>query len=297
MRVRDCVTSWTRARKRRGILAVQGSVGGKFPKWLALSGFLVVGLALIIVPHFIEWWRDYGIASEIGIAFVVASILGFTIDRWLKAELRTDVFLASVGHLLPGEFRSEVSRIIGYSLICERHFLLVKIESVEDGFVRVMSHVERTIKNRSAYPQRIRNVTHIDEWGYQRAAAEIVECDLEIGGVLTHADEPKKDAHSVYRHTPEKTLKPNQVANLSSKYLEYKPVNDDIHYGFMAPTINPEIEVQISDDLDCIFTFGTASENDLNVVANKYVLKKQLIGTYFPHQSMRVRWWPKSPKR
>jgi hypothetical protein len=92
-------------------------------------------------------------------------------------------------------------------------------------------------------------------------------------------------------------LKPNQVANLSSKYLEYKPVNDDIHYGFMAPTINPEIEVQISDDLDCIFTFGTASENDLNVVANKYVLKKQLIGTYFPHQSMRVRWWPKSPKR
>jgi hypothetical protein len=269
-------------------------LGGKFPKWFTLGGFLVVGLALIIAPHFVEWWRDYGIASEIGIALVVASILGLTIERWMRAELRTDVFLASVGHLLPEEFRAEVSRIIGYSLICERHFLLVKIETVEDGFVKVTSHVERTIKNRSAYPQSIRNVTHIDEWGYQKDSAQIVECDLEIGGVVTLASEPKKDSYSVYRHTPEKNLKPNQVANLSSKYIEYKPANDDIHYSFAAPTINPEIEVQISDNLDCIFSFGTAGENDLNVAASKYAPKKQLIGACLGGQSMRVRWWPKS---
>ena len=106
---------------------------------------------------------------EIGVALVVASILGFTIDRWMKGELRRDVFLASIGHILAPEFRAEVSRIVGYSLICERHLLLIKIESIGSGLVRITSHVERTIRNRSAYPQSIRNITHMDEWGYQKA--------------------------------------------------------------------------------------------------------------------------------
>jgi hypothetical protein len=93
---------------------------GKLPPWAILAVFLVFGLALIFIPHFFEWRWDYGIVPEIGVALVVASILGFTIDRWLKAEIRRDVFLASIGHVLLPEFRDEVSRIVGYVLICER---------------------------------------------------------------------------------------------------------------------------------------------------------------------------------
>jgi len=192
------------------------NLGGKLPPWAVLFVFLVLGAVLIFVPHFWEWQRDYGITSEIGIALLVASILGFTIHRWMSAELRTDVFLAAIGHVLPQEFRAEVSRIIGYNLICERHSLLIKIESVGGGLVRITSHVERDVRNRSAYPQSIRNVTHIDEWGYQETGnAEIVECILEIDGdAPINADDPKVDAYSVYRHTVEKILKPDHVAKL-----------------------------------------------------------------------------------
>jgi hypothetical protein len=231
-------------------------LGGTLP-WAILVLFLLVGLTLIIIPRLFEWRWDYGILPEIGIALVVASILGFTIDRWMKAEIRRDVFLASIGHVLAPEFRSEVSRIVGYALICERHLLLIKLESIGGGLVRVTSHVERTIRNRSAYPQSIRNVTHMDEWGYEKGgASEIIECILEIDGVSIGADEPKKDAYSVYCHTIEKTLKPDQVANLRSKYIEYMPVNDDLHYSFAIPTKNPEIEVQASDDLDFIYALA-----------------------------------------
>ena len=268
--------------------------GGKLPPWAVLFLFLVLGAALVFFPHFLEWQRDYGITSEIGIAFLVASILGFTIHRWMSAELRRDVFLASVGHVLAPEFRAEVTRIIGYKLICEKHLLLINIDNVGNGVVRITTAVERTIRNRSAYPEKINNITHIDEWGHQQIGrAEIVECILEIEGAPIDAEEPKINEYSVYRATAEKTLKPDQVANLGSKYIEYKPVNDDLHYSFAWPTINPEIEVHVPDDLDCIYNFGTPDENAESVVLSKYTPRKQLIGTYFPHQSMRVRWWPK----
>jgi hypothetical protein len=213
----------------------------------------------------------------------------------MSAELRTDVFLASIGHVLPLEFRAEVSRIIGYKLICERHRLLIKIENIGNGVVKVISATERTIRNRSAYPQPINNILHIDEWGYKQTGtpAEILECVLEIDGTSIEAAEPKIDDHSVYSATEEKPLKPNQVAILRSKWIEYKPVNDDLHYSFGVPTINPEIVVKASDDLDFIYNFGTPSENAENVIVSKYEPRKELIGTYFPHQSMRVRWWPK----
>jgi hypothetical protein len=140
-------------------------LGGKLPGWAALALFLLLGLALIFVPRVLEWQWDRGIISEIGVACLVASILGFTIDRWMRAELRKDVFLASIGHLLPSEFRAEVSRIIGYKLICERHRLLIKIENIGNGVVRVTSATERLIRNRSAYPEQMNNMLHIDEWG------------------------------------------------------------------------------------------------------------------------------------
>jgi hypothetical protein len=89
---------------------------GKIPHGLVLLGFLIVGAILIFVPHFSEWKSDYGIVPEIGVALVISAILGFTIDRWLKAELRTDAFLAAIGHILAPEFREEVSRIIGMLL-------------------------------------------------------------------------------------------------------------------------------------------------------------------------------------
>ena len=140
-----------------------------------LTGFLIIGLGLIVVPHWGQWTWDYGISSEIGVALVIASILGFTIDRWMKAELRTDVFQASLGYVLQPEFRDEVSRIIGYKLICERHDLLVKIEKVSADTVKLTSSVERTIRNKSSYSEEIGNYVAVDEWGFSAGTSDILD--------------------------------------------------------------------------------------------------------------------------
>src|SRR5437870_1612240 len=87
--------------------AEMGFLTGKIPPWLILLAFLTLGIALIVIPHVWRWTWDYGIIPEVGIALLVAAILGFTIDRWMKAELRTDAFLAAIGHILAPEFRAE----------------------------------------------------------------------------------------------------------------------------------------------------------------------------------------------
>src|SRR6516225_5870691 len=55
------------------------------------------------------------------------------------------------------EFRAEVSRIIGYKLLCEKHSLLVEINIAEDHLVKVVSSTERVIRNKSSDPQSIKN--------------------------------------------------------------------------------------------------------------------------------------------
>jgi branched-subunit amino acid ABC-type transport system permease component len=60
---------------------------GKIPPGLVLGAFAFLGAVLIFVPHYWAWQWDFGIIPEVGVAFLVAAILGFTIDRWMKAAL------------------------------------------------------------------------------------------------------------------------------------------------------------------------------------------------------------------
>lgn len=260
-----------------------------------LGAFFVFGIIFIVIPHLWNWSWDHGIISEIGIALLVASILGFTIDRWLKAELRTDAFLAAIGHILAPEFRAEVARIIGYRLVCEQHFSFVEIEFVEIEHVRsnvlkVTSSSERTIRNKSAYVQPIRNYAHIDEWGYAEGTSKILECILELEGQsFTASAKPSVEGSAFQISTEEKQLKPQQTATLRTRYVEFKNLNDVIYYHYTVPTIDPEIEVRAPDDIECSIGFGTPAET----IASRYTIRKKLVGTYFPHQNMSVRWWPK----
>jgi hypothetical protein len=159
------------------------SLWGKLPPWSVLAIIGLVGLLILLfIPNYWPWsWFD-GVTHEIGIALIAASVLGFTIDRWLKAELRTDAFKAALGHVLQPEFRAEVSRIVGYSHICKKHLLLVDLHlDQKGGTVRVMSSIERVIENKSSYVGNIKNYVHIDEWGFPSGKSEILECSLKVG--------------------------------------------------------------------------------------------------------------------
>jgi hypothetical protein len=73
------------------------------PKWkmrTTLVAFALVGAALIWTWNRYELEWDHGVATELGVALIVAAILGFTIDGFLKTALAKDVFEATLGYIL-----------------------------------------------------------------------------------------------------------------------------------------------------------------------------------------------------
>ena len=207
------------------------------------------------------------------------------------------LLLAAIGHILRPEFREEVSRIVGYALICERHNLLVEIAETNDPrVVKVTSYSERRIRNKSAYPLPLKGYAAIDEWGYDGVGkSEIFDCVMEIGGeTIAPTSKPVADEFAVQVSTAEKSLNPDQVAMLRSRRVEYKNINDINFYHFTIPTVDPEIEVRAFDGLGVSIGFGTPTQN---IETSRYSLRKRLVGTYFPHQNMSVRWWPKAQTR
>lgn len=265
------------------------------PLWVTLLALLIVGLVIIAIsagfPADVQaaW---YGVVlHEIGFASIIASLLGLTIDFWLKAAIARDVFEATLGYILPPQFRDEARRIIGYKFLCEQHLLVVTLEQVNSEAVKVTSMIERKLKNITAYPEKCRNYAHIDEWRFSEGQSEIVECTIQAeGGEPLQSGSPVRDAYTVRAETPEISVEPGQTVKLCSKWIEYRRTNDVSYYHFSAPTVQPEIDVRIPPQLDHMFGFGTA---DKNIETYRYIDRATLRGTYFPHQAMHVRWWPK----
>jgi hypothetical protein len=274
-----------------GLRGTEVILRGKLPIWAVIGVIGAVGLGLIFLPNVFDWKWDHGVLRDIGIAALTAAFLGATIDRWLKSEIASDVFKAALGYILPDEFRDEVRRITSYKFICEYHFLIIEIEIIDKDCVRVTSMLERTIKNITSEVLPCKNYLAIDEWGFPQQKSEIIDCQIEIeGGPPLKFETVEQKGHYIEANTKEINVYPGVKAKLYSKFIEIKRQDDHITLVCRAPTSNPEIEVRIPPTLAYECSFGTADEK---VNQSRYGFRHTLIGTYFPLQSMRLRWWPK----
>jgi len=83
------------------------------------------GLALMFAAHSktMQSQQDMApLASEIGLALLVAAILGLIVDRELKQGLVADAVEVSLGYLLPDELKDELRWIYGLSVMGQQTF-------------------------------------------------------------------------------------------------------------------------------------------------------------------------------
>jgi hypothetical protein len=130
-------------------------IKGRLPYWAVLAILGVVGLAMIIAPAICEWKFDHGVISAIGTAFLIAAILGATIDRWMKGEIAADVFRATLGYILPVEFHKAMHDLISFPLMCEAHEMWYVLTEMCGDTVKVNVKIERRLHNMTMRPQEI----------------------------------------------------------------------------------------------------------------------------------------------
>lgn len=269
-------------------------IGGKLPIWARLTLVILTGLLLLAIPEYYSGWGRE-LLREIGVAVLIAGILGFTVHRWMQDEFAKDVVKAALGHVFPDEYRKEVSRLTSHVFVCESHHMHMKIQVIENDndIVEVVTLIERTLKNVSDVRQTIRASYAIDEWGFSDAPSQIKVCTMEMdnGERLMMVEPQERTTEAITAETQRKNLPPGRTVKVSFHSVERKRINDNLYFVFSCPTKNPTIQITTPDNLECSCGFGTS---EASVESAKFDKRHTLQGMYFPGQHMRVRWWPKA---
>jgi hypothetical protein len=264
----------------------QLSATGKLRLYLYL--LFAFGAVLILVTegfsHFV---------AELGITFVIAALLGLTVDSALKTELVRDVFEAAFNYVLPGELKEEVARVINYRFLCKIHSVVVEVTEIDDDLVNVTMSFERHIYNITSDPQVFNPFVDIDEWGIQGHPSDLDYYKVEIGQTIFNAkrEQDGPGGKLVFRVQDHITVPRNEVVKITGKYHETRHRNDQISLGLGNPTINPTINVKLPKGFAHTCSFGIPGEI---IVASGIEARYQLKGTQFPGQDTKIRWWPTS---
>jgi hypothetical protein len=275
------------------------NISGPFPRWGTLLLFLILGLALIVVPH--VWLPEsliiQQISDGIGIAILTSAILAFTIERWLRADLAKDIILAAIGYHLPAEYRAalkaELMRIAAFTVLCEQHLLKINIVPIDGTCVKVTAMIERTFRNISSSSQSIPAFTHIDEWCLPAERSSIQECQIErIGGAIERTSFNNKtkrhDNMSLSATSKEIKIGPGQRAKSTVMTTEIKRPIDDLSFVFTRPTLNPSMEINVPKGFEFEASFGPDEGVEY---PERFSTRRVFEGMYWPLQRMRVHWW------
>jgi hypothetical protein len=268
------------------------TIGGKLPRWAILVGVASVGLLLIIVPSIYEWQSEYGIIlREIGIALLSASIVGITIDRWLKADLAKDIFEAAIGWPLRPELKDEILKIAYSEWIAIKALLIVRISVVNKNIVKIDSSMERELLNVTNTTKKIGAWDTVDEWGVPGYPSNVEECHL-VGDGFEYAGEKQESPgpHSLVSGTKETKIKPGRTVTFRYRNIEYKKLNDLLYWTWLSPTVDQVVEVISPDEIDFVIRPGRDGEVKKEGISTRTTIK----GTLLPYQHLGVRWWPKN---
>lgn len=269
-----------------------------------LTGLMLVGLVLVLSPHFVAMGEWGLFPAHLGIAFLVSGILGLTVEKYTKtrfaSEIANDVFKHTLGHLLPNEFQEEMRWIYEQKVICRNHQQQVKITRVGNGDVKFSCRLERHLTNVSNSPQEVPVSLGVDEW-FATAPSEILAVGHWIeGGERREAAPPgggireMKGGRPVIR-AKEGNIKvgPGKTVVVWSSFQEVKPLNSDHHSHFTYATKNPRVTIEADEGIVAIAAFPRETDtNKVQTMVDSYTYN----GLVLPAQEIRIRWWEEAKR-
>jgi len=260
--------------------------------WAISATLIVVGLGALVGAVFIPSETSRFIASEIGVAILIAGIIAVAIDPFFKRQLAQDVFLAAFRHVLPSEFKDEIEKILKFDFIAEKQVWIVQIDKISDQVVLVTTTYERIIRNKTKSDKSAKAHYEVEDYKFPDGPTKIIECAIQYQTTSRQSSVQNDREHDVEVETDSLSIRPGEAATLSGKATQYRRINDSVYETFRDPIVNPQIRVVIDEaEFSHSITFGTHGDQTKDKYDNLYTLS----GVYFPGQFMVVRWWPKPP--
>jgi hypothetical protein len=270
------------------------TLSGRLPYWAVLAFLATLGLLGLIAPALLGWTWDHGVISGIATALFIAAVLGATIDRWMKAEIASDVFHATLGYIMPAEFQAEISKITSFQFICDTHEMWYDVHLLTPEIVSVRVRCERSLRNITNTSQLRDASVHIDEWGFSHQSA-IQRCEIHdsAGQMLkTMAPVEVRDDSTLRAKTDPVSVEPGQTIKVVTDYVEIRRINDQIVTVFLSPTKNPRVHLNCP-NFQFVLDFGVLEQRTgVSAVSTTHTLN----GVYFPPAAIRLRWWPVRPQ-
>jgi len=252
----------------------------------------LLGIILILVAYILETRGkgDWQLLRDIGVGFLVAGILGITVDQVLKRQLARDAFKASIGYILPDELKGEMEWIYETHVLCVQHIQICKLTPIDDEYCKLHVTMHRTFQNISLSRTSIdKPGVGLDEWFHKVGSSQILRFGYVRGEEKWEADKnnfSKTECGWEIKDAKKISLAPNEEVTISFETEEIKRTNDANYWAFGYPTRSPQVIVEGYDGIHMKVRFGYRLPAEL-LGSNTY----RLTGTLLPDQRVEIRWW------
>jgi len=236
------------------------------------------------------WWGD--LIIKVLEAIAISSVIGFALEEALLREFGREVFLASVGYVLPKELRPEMRWLCQLNEMCTQDLMICNLTPIGDS---VKFHVHRTqvVKNIGQNRYVLKVGLGIDQWFRRDGESRILKfAFVTEGQSWSHTGNVKKSEFGMNLPdgVPDVLLEKDQEVTISSEFEEVYPRNGYFFMHIKYATAGARITVTCPDELGVYVELPNRVGHETLRVGHDYVCPFTLL----PYQKMAVRFWDKN---
>lgn len=254
-----------------------------------------VGLLLIILSHYVPWYICQIVISHIGTAFIVVTIVGFTVEYFLKQQLMQDVFKAAFGYVLPKELVPELQWLCDQTIVTTDNKWDIELKYLDNDKDAIIYHAKSTQvrENYGSYPKEIKPSISIDEWFSPKRKSEIIQLSYIHNSKKWPEDDIKtlikpKGNCRIFVEAPAIILEKGDKIYVNYEYEEVKHCNDEHISHVSYITKKSQVTVKKPDDIEVEVGFAQRQAAK-KIGTDVYITEDTLL----PYQFIHVRWYQK----
>ena len=275
---------------------------GKF-KFYIISA-LIITLSFLLISPTLEQFIPLslrGYTSKIGEALLIGTVVSFTVDRFLKAELLAeiarDVLRFTVGYDLPEQVKQEVGHILRLPFV-RRNFemkLTITPHPTDPDYVKIKMLTCFEVENLSKRKQTYNFTSSISVSTYPELGQSAIT-QFEMTGrkafSLSQEEIEKQAIDDMHfrKVTKQISLSPegNEKTVFTTERVIYFSADDTYVLDILEPTLGVVIDIFAPDGFDWSVYFPV--RGDVETFPEKKPSKFRTSGVFLPGQFVSIKW-------